>query len=1192
MKSLKTVCVIPALLLMACCGHAADEGAGARETPPAIVAASEGRDLFADLRTTSRLAGSAYWHEVGRALRRLETLESATWSPETGTLLLSGKPAKTTGPYHIDDLIVILRGVLFDKQTLGMSIDPVDPEGKKLVVRYDGGCGDTAVGWLLFECDRLLKCYSQGADNLTQKEFGPQNIPDFVSMIDREAAQPRSGAPKERSTRFWLTPNLKKQDGKSAGKPAAKSDGFQPIARVSEDKHTIYLEHVRIYVRSQPTHWQGGKMVDSPGAKDVQAEQFGIHFSNHYDEFAREQPVFARLKDLARLQMLAEWIQEQNIPVDFEFIRNYRPQTPVKTPRTTPAIEVRRERVEQQGNSIVKGTTRSVGGVDFATKTFFAVDNGTAKRIGQTVRDGQKIHPADCSWRQPIDGQEKLVVVMPTLKTQVVLPPSYGKAGFIQPRRPKGEQEGPDAALPLFQAQADRSRPAPERDVTPLEMTSLNEFDSRGDADETALPAPRISTTLVAGVDRSTGIGRTVDPLRPLVDSASARGPPELTLFHKLPESGAGADRADSLPARLTDRLPLADPSSGPKDSTTATGNSPAKLQPGADRSTTPPRLEDPLIEKPTGKPDSARGPPRLEAGADRASSAPPRDTTPVVSQSGASKPDARSEVRQQPTGKTLPSTTLNLPHLVSRRQPNHTSEQWIDGVPDSKLIVPDQLAIVSELGDISIQFQKPQIDQRRRALFFPTDPPGRNGISGYYPKTSTLEFADGRRIAFGENGFPAEVTLANASRVRFEYATEADAADAKAVVPVAFELSDPQSGKAPERFALVTTADRREQALSNRKAVAPLPLLPPELPPAEPPPPIPPSGPPPAGSPGSKASPGALAAASTGTGTAPLVPATVPAKPAPSLVSAPTDATKPVEKIDVPQPARPKSPAGAGGELTLAPAAPLLDETAEIRFEAGPSPVGEGLKVQVVRPSQKIDEFKLQPLAGGAGDSSAGSPLSASYQFHEGGQYSLRVVDAKGTTLLSRDIQVCFKAVPDVGRPLELKWGGIAASASGSEFKEVIQLLTSTHACQWSARLRCDSDQHNPAATAVTANSSAPIVVMSPDGSARQLQLAESAGSLPARAVQRLMVHAVPVAPGTPSTAAPLFVDVTLTWNGDQGSETRTLSTPLRLIDGGVTTQRAGRGGGLGGAAFFFVGAVVVGGLITFWMKGGQGTR
>jgi hypothetical protein len=58
-------------------------------------------------------------------------------------------------------------------------------------------------------------------------------------------------------------------------------------------------------------------------AKDLEAEAFAEHFTRQYEDFARENPIYAELKQVTQAVAVAKWMQQQNIPVDWNFVRLY-----------------------------------------------------------------------------------------------------------------------------------------------------------------------------------------------------------------------------------------------------------------------------------------------------------------------------------------------------------------------------------------------------------------------------------------------------------------------------------------------------------------------------------------------------------------------------------------------------------------------------------------------------------------------------------------------------------------------------------------------------------------------------------------------------------------------------------------------------------------------------------------------------
>jgi len=105
---------------------------------------------------------------------------------------------------------------------------------------------------------------------------------------------------------------------------------------------------------------------------------------------------------------------------------------------------------------------------------------------------------------------------------------------------------------------------------------------------------------------------------------------------------------------------------------------------------------------------------------------------------------------------------TYNFPRLIERKSPRVKQVAEIEGRANSQIEVADSLTLISETGDIAVQFGAPEIDQKRITFYYPPASASED-IIGYYPKTRTLEFADQSRIKFDEDGFPVEVALYDA---------------------------------------------------------------------------------------------------------------------------------------------------------------------------------------------------------------------------------------------------------------------------------------------------------------------------------------------------------------------------------------------------------------------------------------------
>ena len=702
-----------------------NESASAKNTE---MLADRGIDLFARLRTTQFRASDDYWQQFGLALSRIAKLEGATYDPASGAVLLVGQPAESYGPYDLDDLMVVLKAKLFHLEPLGMTIDPnpADPRGPKQVVRYFAGCEDTACGWVMFECDRLLKCYSQGKDNISGESMDP-GLQGFGNMLQRAAASGRAPAP-DRWNRFWLDVDIHDHDADEE-RPTT-SNGTQPVACVTPDGSSMELAHCRVYLRTELMKISGGALVTAGGEQNPDAEQFANHFSNEYEHFAGLHPEFAQLEAISHLVALCDWMIEQRIPLDVDYIASYRQRVPVLTPTWTPAVNSEMMIATPVSGGIKQVKYQAFGGVSMSGRVFLARDEGSAQALGNAARKGQAAHRMDAGWLQKNeDGSTQLVAAMPTLNTrfQRADTVSRPRAEF---RKQGGDESSPIADLPYRPtfADADRDALVPNTQISFARLKACREQQPRGPPD-----------AVVFGDQRHFAVAdRTIDISRA-----------------EIPLIAKSENNPNVLP-----RPPTTEPSGQPPGTSSAsTFNAQSDRSESAttrvDISLKPPVAAEPYAPRPP--PDEFRG------DAERT----PLDFRPAVPLT------RRSETRQlgltifeTPSG----SKTLNLPKVVSWNNPTHERIASVQGVPGSEIVVADQLALVSELGDIRIAFGDTEIDQDLGRLYYATVPPGQHGVKGYYPQTSTLLLSDGAHIRFNTSGFPQQVKSENGTLVEFQY--------------------------------------------------------------------------------------------------------------------------------------------------------------------------------------------------------------------------------------------------------------------------------------------------------------------------------------------------------------------------------------------------------------------------------------
>ena len=111
-----------------------------------------------------------------------------------------------------------------------------------------------------------------------------------------------SGSSGNSSARFWFQP----EEIKLVPSPDGKSMVFSEasVELLTESK---YLSNGQVF-------------------GDPEAEAFAQHFTEHYDEFATEFPIFEELRQLAKIVSIMRWIKENNIPMDLSLIEKHQPR--------------------------------------------------------------------------------------------------------------------------------------------------------------------------------------------------------------------------------------------------------------------------------------------------------------------------------------------------------------------------------------------------------------------------------------------------------------------------------------------------------------------------------------------------------------------------------------------------------------------------------------------------------------------------------------------------------------------------------------------------------------------------------------------------------------------------------------------------------------------------------------------------
>jgi hypothetical protein len=250
-------------------------------------------------------------------------------------------------PMRIDDVVAVFRSVyqLGRGPTVTIDPNPDDPENSAMIIRHDEATEGTYVGWILFQADRLMKCYMLGVDNNTTEDI-VSKVPGYAEVVDAVYFGDRVVNTEQREgkwERFWIVP---------AG-----------VNRFSNENEELTIFDVPLKVNTQVMKWHNGELIDDPtGESSTGAKKFTDWFTKNYDKIAGEQfllpppetgftdsvPVFAELKRIATITAVAEKMRDQGIPMPF-WMREHELK-PVKFEKYTPGLQI----TNSKGTSIAK----------------------------------------------------------------------------------------------------------------------------------------------------------------------------------------------------------------------------------------------------------------------------------------------------------------------------------------------------------------------------------------------------------------------------------------------------------------------------------------------------------------------------------------------------------------------------------------------------------------------------------------------------------------------------------------------------------------------------------------------------------------------------------------------------------------------------------------------------------------------
>ena len=278
----------------------------------------------------------------------IQDIDGATYDEATGQVILYGRQNTSLPNMNLDDLAVAIRSVYgVDKpaQDPGVSIDFTVPYTETQIVNYFGDTNNTNFGWVMFESDRLLKCLGIGTDNITGEVLS-SSVPGYENVLERfKDAGGSSLSLGEFNGRVWFVPKEVKLIQSADASSMVFDTATMQVLTESKFKDNI---------------------IGNPCL-----EAYAAHFTDNYDAFAEERPIFKELKRLAKITAVVKWIKDNNIPFDLSFFENFTPQF-YATSQTTPVAHNSISWTE--GNilynpSLYGGVTYKLDASNFSTST-------------------------------------------------------------------------------------------------------------------------------------------------------------------------------------------------------------------------------------------------------------------------------------------------------------------------------------------------------------------------------------------------------------------------------------------------------------------------------------------------------------------------------------------------------------------------------------------------------------------------------------------------------------------------------------------------------------------------------------------------------------------------------------------------------------------------------------------------------
>lgn len=255
------------------------------------------------------------------------------------SLVIDGENARLT-PEAFRRFITALWSVYYTDQDPGVSIDPIEPGGKKHLVRYIGNVVNNDLGRVMREADYLMKKWAVGTEK--------PNLPGFkdVDALTARHGLRLLGA----SRRFWFVPeDISFKEGGG-------------LLLFDQGRMTLKTEY---------------RFQDQGVRAEPADEAFAKFFTEKYHtEIIKKYPVYDELMEYAKMVSLANYLKEKGVPL-FWFLLANKDQVMVEdSPGTVDALV--------KGSRHFEGVYIE-GGVDLKSQGRYVLDQQAAQALQQAV---------------------------------------------------------------------------------------------------------------------------------------------------------------------------------------------------------------------------------------------------------------------------------------------------------------------------------------------------------------------------------------------------------------------------------------------------------------------------------------------------------------------------------------------------------------------------------------------------------------------------------------------------------------------------------------------------------------------------------------------------------------------------------------------------------------------------------------